>query len=137
MDMLVTPKDKEKSSGTDTLARFASHLRTRLLLLEIIKKQDVSIHLVDNCDQDTKESQQRSRNPLVILIDADDFDLYSSQFFFSKSRKAAEELNMYTGTTDSPDPSADPNVAFSDGASSNFVNVFKFFKSVWFFIYGI
>ncbi|OBZ82553.1 Transient receptor potential cation channel subfamily V member 4 [Choanephora cucurbitarum] len=43
----------------------------------------------------------------------------------------------YTGTTNSSDPSADPNVAFSDGASNDFVDVFKSFKSVWFFIYGI
>ena len=45
-------------------------------MLEIIKKQDVKIHLVSAFDQDAKESLQCSRNPLMILIDADDFELY-------------------------------------------------------------
>ncbi|KAI8350903.1 hypothetical protein EDC96DRAFT_610360 [Choanephora cucurbitarum] len=55
---------------------------------------------------------------------------YNSQFSFSKSRKAVEELDIYTDTADSSDPSADPNVAFSDGASNDFVEFFKSFESV-------
>ncbi|KAI8379972.1 hypothetical protein EDC96DRAFT_540148 [Choanephora cucurbitarum] len=128
----------QTSSGTDMLARFASHPRTRLLLLEIIKKKT-------RCQHSSK-SQQCSRNPLAILIDADDFDLYKLLLnrvlldsfdikdiaLSSPSVKVEKQSKswIYTDNTDSSDPSADPNVAFSDGASNDFVEFFKSFESV-------
>ncbi|KAI8090140.1 uncharacterized protein B0P05DRAFT_324894 [Gilbertella persicaria] len=48
---------------------------------------------------------------------------------------------QYTGhvlfPNSTPAPENDPNITLVDGGANEFTNVFKAFKDVWFFIYGV